>query len=1065
MSAQDPNEAADTSGSWNRGILAWMANNSVAANLLMFVFVVGGLMLSSRIKQEVFPEVDLDMVSISIVYPGAGPAEVEQGVVLAVEEVVRGVDGVKKVRSTSREGVGSVTAELLTGSEPNEVLNDIKSAVDRVTSLPTDAERPVISLLTNRQQVISLVIHGDKSEKELRALGEQMRDELLGDQRITVVELGGVRAPEISIEVPQDNLRRYNMSLAQVAAAVSQASVELPGGGVKTSGGEILLRTTERRDFGFEFENITVLARPDGTTVKVGDVANVVDGFQEVDREATFNGKRAVRVDVYRIGDQTPIEVADAVKEYIERKNTELPDGIGLAVWNDQSEVFRARINLLLKNAFFGVGLVLIVLGLFLEIRLAFWVTSGIAISVLGAMLFMPVMGVSINMISLFGFILTLGIVVDDAIVAGEAIYQHRQEGMGTLEASIRGIQEVAGPITFSVLTTVVAFMPLLFVPGIMGKFFKNIPMIVIPILLVSLLEALFILPSHLAHAKNTEPTGLFGYVHRAQQRFSKGVENFIYNFYKPIAESIFGYRYLTLAIAFSILIGAFGIVAGGRIKFTFMPKVEGEVVTANIQMPFGTPVEDTEKVALNVLAQARNILEKEGGELKLSRGIYADLGANRAGGGSSGGSSVSGGHLAYVQVFLVPADDREVTTSVFANEWRAAVGEVPGVESLQFQFNVGPGSGQPLQVELSHRDAETLETAAAKLGETMGTYAGVFDVDDGFTLGKDQIDLKLRPEARALGLTESDLARQVRGAFYGAEVGRQQRGRDELRIFVRRPLSERTSEADIENMLIRTPSGGEIPLAQAAEVVRGKSYTTISRVDGKRVLTVSSDLDETVTSTAEIMTSLMSTALPDLQRDIPGLTFGTAGQEQDRAESLGGLKIGFMFGLFVMFALMALPFKSYTQPLIIMTAIPFGFVGALIGHLMLGFDLSMISMMGIVALSGVVVNDSLVLVDAVNEFRKGGMTTWDAVVAGTTRRFRPIVLTSLTTFFGLAPMIMETSPQARFLVPMAVSLGFGVLFTTLIALIIVPCLYLALEDAGRLFKGKSMVKAPEPAE
>lgn len=1064
MNSTDPNEAED-SPSWNQGVLAWMANNSVAANLLMFVFVVGGLMLSSRIKQEVFPEVDLDMVSISILYPGAGPAEVEQGVVLAVEEVVRGVDGVKKVRSTSREGMGSVTAELLTGSEPNEVLNDIKSAVDRVTSLPRDAERPVISLLTNRQQVISLVIHGDKSEKELRALGEQMRDELLGDKRITVVELGGVRAPEISIEVPQENLRRYNMSLAQVATAVNQASVELPGGGVKTPGGEILLRTTERRDFGFEFEDITVLAHPDGTTVKVGDVANVVDGFQEVDREATFNGKRAVRVDVFRIGDQTPIEVADAVKEYIERKTIELPDGIGLAVWNDQSEVFRDRINLLLKNAFFGVALVLLVLGLFLEIRLAFWVTSGIAISVLGAMLFMPVMDVSINMISLFGFILTLGIVVDDAIVAGEAIYQRRQEGMGTLEASIRGIREVAGPITFSVLTTVVAFMPLLFVPGIMGKFFKNIPMIVIPILLVSLLEALFILPAHLAHSKNTEPAGLFGYVHRAQQRFSKGVENFIYNVYKPIAEGIFRYRYLTLGIGFAILIGAIGVVGGGRIKFTFMPKVEGDVITANIQMPFGTPVEDTEKVAQNVLAQARKVLEKQGGELKLSRGIYADLGANRSGGGPSGGASQPGGHLAYIQVFLVPADDREVTTSQFANAWRSAVGEVPGVESLQFQFNIGPGSGQPLQVELSHRDAQTLELAASRLGETMGTYAGVFDVDDGFTLGKDQIDLKLRPEARALGLNESDLARQVRGAFYGAEVARQQRGRDELRIFVRRPLSERTSEADIENMLVRTPSGGEIPLAQAAEVIRGKSYTTISRVDGKRVLTVSSDLDETVTSTAEVISSLMTTVLPDLQRDIPGLTFGTAGQEQDRAESLGSLKIGFMFALFVMFALMAMAFRSYTQPIIIMTAIPFGFVGALFGHLLLGFDLSMISMMGIVALSGVVVNDSLVLVDAVNEFRKGGMTTWDAVVAGTTRRFRPIVLTSLTTFFGLAPMIMETSPQARFLVPMAISLGFGVLFTTFIALMIVPCLYLVLEDVTRLFKGKAIVTAPEPAE
>ncbi|MEZ4461799.1 MAG: efflux RND transporter permease subunit [bacterium] len=525
---------------WQRGALAYMAGNSVAANLLMLVFVIGGLMLASRIKQEVFPEVDLDTVSIQVVYPGAGPEEVEQGVVLAIEEAVRGVDGVKKVRSTAREGVGIINTEVLTGADSTEVLNDIKSAVDRITSIPRDAERPVISLLSNRQQVISLVIYGDKTERELRALGDEVRDELLGDKRITVVELGGVRPPEISIEVPQENLRRYNMSLAQVANAVGQASVELPGGGVKTSGGEVLLRTTERREKGFQFEDITVLANPDGTAVKVGDLANVVDGFQEIDREATFNGQRAVRVDVFRIGDQTPINVADAVKEYVERKTPELPNGVSMAVWNDQSEVFKDRLNLLLKNAYFGVALVLLVLGLFLEIRLAFWVTSGIAISVLGAMLFMPAMDVSINMISLFGFILTLGIVVDDAIVAGEAIYHHRQEGMPALEASIKGIQEVAGPVIFSVLTTIVAFTPLLFVPGIMGKFFKNIPMIVIPILAVSLIEALFILPAHLAHAKDTEPTGLFGYVHRAQQRFSQGVERFIYNTYQPIAETSF---------------------------------------------------------------------------------------------------------------------------------------------------------------------------------------------------------------------------------------------------------------------------------------------------------------------------------------------------------------------------------------------------------------------------------------------------------------------------------------------------------------------------------------------
>lgn len=1050
---------------WNTGALAWMARNSVAANLLMLVFIVGGLMLAPRIKQEVFPEVELDTVSIQVVYPGAGPEEVEQGVILAVEEAVRGIDGVKKVRSTAIESMGTVRVELLTGTNSNEVLNDIKSAVDRITSIPRDAERPVISLLSNRQQVISLVIYGDKTEAELKSLGDEIRDELLGDKRITSVELGGVRPPEISIEVPQENMRRYNLTLGQVAAAVSSASVEVPGGGVKTDGGEVLLRTTERRELGHEFEDITVLAQPDGTRVRVGDVARVVDGFQEVDRYATFNGKPAVRVDVFRIGDQTPTSVAGAVREYIERKTPELPNGISLATWNDQSEIFADRIDLLMRNAISGAILVLLTLALFLEIRLALWVTSGLVISVLGGMLFMPVMGVSINMISLFGFILTLGIVVDDAIVAGEAIYHHRQEGMSRLESSVRGIQEVSGPIVFSVLTTVMAFVPLLFVPGMMGKFFKNIPMIVIPILMISLVEAMYILPAHLAHTKSSTGKGPLGFLHNQQQRFSNAFERFTQGTFRRFVEAVFRFRYLMLALGLAFLFATFGVIAGGRIKFTFMPKVEGDVITANIQMPFGTPVADTERVAEAVLNGARASLEKFGGEAQLSRGIYTDIGANRSGGGSSGASTTGGGHLAYVQVFLTPAGERELTTSQFANTWREIVGEVPGVESLQFQFNIGPSSGQPVQLELSHRDPTTLEHAASRLAETLSTYAGVFDVDDGYSPGKDQLDLRLRPEARALGLTEAELARQVRGAFYGAEVARQQRGRDELRIFVRRPLDERTSEADIENMLIRTPAGGEIPLSQAAEVIRGESYTSIARIDGKRVLTVSSDLDETVTSTAEVVQSLMTSVLPDLALDIPGLTFGPAGQEQDRAESLGGLRVGFGFALFAMFTLMAMAFRSYFQPLVVMMAIPFGFVGAVAGHLLLGFDLSMISMMGIVALSGVVVNDSIVLVDAVNTYRREGMHVWDAVVAAATRRFRPILLTSLTTFLGLAPMIAETSPQARFLVPMAVSLGFGVLFTTVIALLIVPCLYLLLEDIRGLFGLGESPPPPDEAE
>lgn len=1033
-----------------KGAMAFMAKNHVAANLLMLIFIVGGIMLAPNIKQEVFPEVTLDTVSIQVIYPGAGPEEVEQGVILAVEEAVRGIDGVREIQSTALESVGTVSAELSTDVEAFEALNDIKSAVDRITSLPRDAERPVVTLLSNRNQVISLVIYGDGTERELRALGEEVREEILQDPRVTLAELGGVRNPEISIEVPQDELRRHDLTLDQIAQTVGRASIELPGGGVKTSAGEVLMRVTERRDWGTEFEEVALKAAPDGSVVRVRDLANVVDGFEETDREAFFNSKRAVRVDVYRIGSQTPTDVADAVKSYVEEKLDRLPEGYGIAVWNDRSEIFQDRMNLLLKNAYIGVFLVLIILGIFLEIRLAFWVTSGIAVSVLGAMLFMPALDVSINMISLFAFILTLGIVVDDAIVAGEAIYHHRQQGKGLMESSIEGIREVWVPIVFSVLTTVVAFMPLLFIPGTMGKFWNNIPLIVIPILLLSIVDALFILPAHLAHTSRKE-SGIIGWIDAKQARFSRLLELFIERIYRPSAEFAFRYRYLTVALAIAVLVLTFGMLAGGRLKFTFFPKVEGDVATATLQLPFGSPIADTRAVVERIQAGGIAALEELGGD-ELSRGMYADIGAGAASGmgGSVGGSS--GSHLANVQIFLVAAKDRDVTTAQFANLWRQKVGEIPGVDTLQFQFNIGPARGQPVSVELSHRDPKILEFAASRVAESLATYEGVFDTDAGYTPGKDQLDFQLKPEARALGLTETDLARQVRASFFGAEVTRQQRGRDELRVFVRRPMSERNSEFDVETMMVRTPQGGEMPLSEAATVVRGKSYTNIQRVDARRVLTVTADVDEDVTTGQIVTQSVINEVMPKIAAEIPGLSYGASGQEEDRAEMMDALKRNFTFALLAMFALMAFALGSYLQPLLIMSAIPFGIVGAVIGHMVLGFDVSVISLMGMVALSGVVVNDSIVLVDAINTFRREGMSPWDAVVAAGTRRFRPVLLTSLTTFFGLAPMILETSPQARFLVPMAVSLGFGIMFTTIIVLGLVPCIYLIADDVKRWF-------------
>ena len=1030
-----------------KGPLAWMAQNMVASNLLMAMFILGGLLMIPRIKQEVFPEITLDTVSVSIVYPGASPAEVEQGTVLAIEEAIRGVDGIKKVTSTANESSAAVNAELLLSADKEQAYNDIKGEIDRITSFPEDAEKPSVSLVSTRREVISLVLYGDQDEWTLKRFAEQVREDLLTDPDITVVEIEGIRQPEISIEVSQENLRRYNLTIEQVAGAVRLASIELPGGGIKTRAGEVLLRTNERRLDGDEFHDIIVLSQRDGTQVRLGDIATIKDGFQESDEELYFNGQRAARITVFRVGEQTPIEVSDAVKGYIDENASSLPPGLEYALWNDQSEIYRARIDLLLRNAFQGLILVLLVLGLFLELRLAFWVTLGIPISFLGAMFLMPGIDVSLNMISLFAFILTLGIVVDDAIVVGEAVFKHRKDGMGHLDAAIAGVREVGGPVIFSVLTTVFAFSPLLIVPGVMGKFFKVIPLVVIPILLISLVESLLILPAHLSHGKPPSQRGFFGAVNRAQAKFGDGLEWAVEKFYQPSVAVAIKQRYLTLAISLGMLILTVGLIGGGLVKFTFFPKIEGDVIRTSVELPFGANAEDTRAAMMKIVEGAQQTLTEQTGGEKISRGVLAQLGSTPRGGGPRGGTGSSGSHLAGVEIFLVDAGERDVTTAQFAERWREVVGAIPGVDNLSFSYDIGPGSGGAIEVELSHTDIEVLEAAAADLAVRLEDYNGVIEINDGFAAGKEQLDFKLKPAARTLGLTQTDLARQVRNAFYGAEAVRQQRGRDEVRVFVRRPFEERTSEYDIETLLLRTNAGGEIPLGQAAEVVRGRSYTSINRQDGRRLVRVTADVDTKVTTANLVVSDLKTQVLDDLISKYPGLRWDMGGQQRDQAESFGALGNGFLLALIAMFGLMAVAFRSYIQPLIIMFSIPFGIVGAVLGHLVMGYSLSFMSMMGIVALSGVVVNDSLVLVDAINSYRRGGMGLSEAVIAGGVRRFRPIMLTTLTTFFGLAPMISETSVQARFLIPMALSLGFGILFVTFIALILVPTLYMIIED------------------
>jgi multidrug efflux pump subunit AcrB len=1025
-----------------------MARNSVAANLLMLILLVGGSVMATSIKQEVFPEFNMNFVSVSVPYPGASPEEVEEGICLAIEEAVNAVDGVKRLRTLSGEGGGTVIIELDDKTDENRAVADIKNVMDQITSFPQDAERPVINLLSNRREVISLIVYGDANKHSLRTIAEEVRDGLLQNPLITTVELGGTPPPEISVEVSASTLRAHQLTLSGIANEIRQSALDLPAGGIKTSQGELLLRTKERRRNGVDFESIPIASSLEGSVLRLGDIATIQDGYAETFEEAFFNGKPAVIIKVFRSGDQTPIAVANATKDFLAGYQHSLPEGIEVSQWLDWSEMYRDRIGLLVRNAKLGLILVLLILGMFLEIRLAFWVTMGIPISFLGSLFLMPSLGVSINMISLFAFIVTLGMVVDDAIVVGENIFEKRKEGLPYLKAAIQGAREVAVPVTFSILTTIAAFMPMFFVPGISGKLFRVIPAIVVSVLLISLIESIFILPAHLAHQKERKTNKFLRPLMALQKKTSGSMVWFANSVYQPIVKKTLEYRYATIACLLAMLMATIGYVGGGHIDFTFMPRVDSDFITVSAELPYGAPIERTREVQAKLVADAKEVIDEMGGE-KISRGIFTLIGRPMVGGGPVNISkSVGGSHTVGVRVFLVESAKRNFPGSQFRDLWRARVGNVPGLVSIKFASAIGPSTGAPIDVQLSHPDNAILEKAASELAVGLESFAGVQDIENGVELGKAQSSFRLRPQAKNLGLNTLLVGRQIRDAYLGAPAIRQQRGREELRVWVRLPETDRQSRFSLENMLIRTPMGTDVPLEDVAEVEQGRAYTIIRRDNGRRVIDVTADIVDEITNAEKVLRTAEIELLTPLVAKYPGLRYSLEGEHRHHNESMNALKRGFMLALLVIFGLLAIPFKSYIQPIVVMSAIPFGFIGAVIGHVIMGFNLSMISMMGIVALAGVVVNDSLVLVHTANVYRDAGASPMDAIRRAGVRRFRPIMLTSLTTFFGLVPMIMETSVQARFLIPMAISLGFGVLFATLVILVLVPASYLVAEDA-----------------
>ncbi|MGD9253883.1 MAG: efflux RND transporter permease subunit, partial [Holophagae bacterium] len=941
-----------------RGPLAWFAANHVAANVLMIFIVAAGVLSIANVVIEVFPEFDTGIITIRVPYRGASPAEAEEGVCVRVEEAIASIEGIDRIRSTAQENLGTVTVELEEDADSRKVLDDVKAAVDRIETFPEETEKPVVAEADTRRRVITVVLYGDANERTLKALAERVRDDLTAIDGISQAELAGVRNYEISVEVSEDALRRYGLSFNQVANAIGSSSLDLPGGAVKTAGGEILLRTKGQRYRGSEFEEIVVLTRPDGTRVYLSDVASVVDGFEDTDTSTNFNGRRAALVQVYRVGQEGALSVANATKNYVEEFESRLPAGVAIDTWDDDSIILKQRIGLLLRNARLGLLLVFLCLTLFLDLRLAFWTTAGMLISFLGGFWLIPYFDVTINMISLFAFIVVLGIVVDDAIVVGENIFEYLQKGMKPLDAAIAGVREMAIPVTFAIITTVAAFAPLLFVSGNMGKVMRQIPVVVIAVILMSLVEALLILPAHLSSDRSLFqriPHRIIAPLERLQEAVQRALQWWIDVPYQKSLRWALEWRYATVAIAVVVLILSVSTVAGGLLKFSFMPRVDADNMVATLTMPQGTPVEQTSAALARIKRAAYEIAsEYDDGQTEgapsIIRNVSATVGQqpSAAGGGPMARSSSGGddSHLGEVNVELLGAEDRSVGSAELVSRWRERVGEVPGAVSLTFQSNLF-SAGDAISVQLSHRDFDTLLAAVDRLKSIIVEYPGTKDVADSFLPGKKELTLELTPEGRAVGLTLADLAGQVRAGFYGQEVQRIQRGRDDIRVMVRYPEDERRSLGDIERMRIRLPDGSEVPFTTVAVVEEGRGYAVINRTDRRRVVTVTADVDESMANANEINGDLRADVLPGLAIQFPGLAFDFEGEQREQKESLGSLGRNFMVAQLAIFALLAIPFRSYSQPLIIMSAIPFGLVGAVLGHVLMGLDLTILSMFG----------------------------------------------------------------------------------------------------------------------
>ncbi len=1035
------------------GPIAYMAGNSIAANLLMWAIIAAGLVSLTGLEREAWPEVRLYHIEVSMAYPGATPEELEESIIAKIEDQVSGLDDVKAVKSVAAPGMASVRIQMDSRTDMAEALDDIESAVNRIQSFPASAERPQFREMTTRQSIMRLIVYGDVPERSLKELAYQIEDDLAVLPSVSQVEVSGIRKYEISIEVPLHRLRALGLTLPDIANTIRRSSLDLSAGSIDTRESQVRVRTLGQNYDQQDFEEIVLLSSSDGTVLRLGDIAEVRDGFQETDLIVRHQNQPAVFVEVYRADGEQIVDISMTVREHLANEVIPaLPDGVGISIWNDESQIYEERAALILKNGILGLLLVVITLSLFLEIRLALWVASGIAVSGIGALAAMLAFDLEINTVSLFSFFLAIGIVVDDAIVVAEHVQYERKRGTPGVVAAIRGTRRIKVPLTFAVLTSVAAFVPLLFIPGGIGEIWMALPVIIIAMLLISLIESLLVLPNHLSHLRGPGwvPTNAFD---RFFTRIQGGVDELLNRFVQGPLDRALRFATdqpeVTLAGAVGMLVLSISLIPAGVVPTTLTTAVEGDFATVTLEMPDGTTAPRTYEVAKELEAAGLRVIER------LSRGRPEDApplltgvtvtvgqGPRLEGGGLNPEPTLNPrANIATVEFKLLGTQQRQISTREVVQAWREEVGVLPYVRGITFSGEI-IDLGNPVEAVLSHPDPKRLAQIADAVVDGLRGVGGVYDIRSDHTPGIPEIQLELRPEARTLGLTLEELAGQTRAAFFGAEAVRVQRGREEVRVYVRLPADERNAITDVEGYLLRTPSGAEVPVTSVASLNPGVSPPAVRRRDGQRVVTVTADVDPTVISGDEANGILANSILADLTAVYQDLTYTFGGEQQQQFESLGALYRGFVIALLMIFVLLAIPLRSYTKPFIIMAVIPFGFIGVILGHWALGIALSAESFLGIFGLSGVAVNDSLMMIDFIDQKLREGTPVRTAIIEGAKERFRPIMLTSLTTFLGFTPFILERAIQAQFMIPFAASLGFGILFTTAIVMIVVPALY-----------------------